>query len=122
METLLRWDTEGLLRYASNARRDGFTGMLAIHPAQVDPINEAFMPSSEEVDRPEGIQEVYSGPGYHFPGRHSYRKGAGSGDDGADSCSSDYDAFSHWISQEIFNSDWTFGHNPWIDAGIRPGV
>ncbi len=32
----------GLLRYASNARRDGFSGMLAIHPAQVEVINAAF--------------------------------------------------------------------------------
>ncbi len=38
-------DLDGLARYAARAARDGFTGMLAIHPAQVDVINEAFRPS-----------------------------------------------------------------------------
>ncbi len=40
---------EGLLRYAANARRDGFSGMLAIHPAQVEAINAAFEPTAEEI-------------------------------------------------------------------------
>lgn len=53
-------DAEGLARYASNARRDGFSGMLAIHPAQVDPINEAFMPSKEEIDRAKRIVELFA--------------------------------------------------------------
>ena len=43
-------DTAGLSRYAQAARADGFAGMLAIHPAQVEPINEAFTPGSEEVE------------------------------------------------------------------------
>ncbi|MCP4300217.1 MAG: CoA ester lyase [Gammaproteobacteria bacterium] len=43
-------DHEGLLRYAANARRDGFSGMLAIHPAQVEAINAAFVPSAAEVE------------------------------------------------------------------------
>ena len=38
-------DLDGLARYAARAARDGFTGMLAIHPAQVAVINEAFRPS-----------------------------------------------------------------------------
>ncbi len=41
-------DTEGLARQAAAARRDGFTGKLAIHPAQVDIINEAFQPDAQE--------------------------------------------------------------------------
>jgi citrate lyase subunit beta/citryl-CoA lyase len=41
-------DIEGLLTYAQTARRDGFQGMLALHPAQVPVINEAFTPSSAE--------------------------------------------------------------------------
>jgi citrate lyase subunit beta/citryl-CoA lyase len=41
-------DPEVVFRYASNARRDGFFGMMAIHPAQVDPINRAFTPSADE--------------------------------------------------------------------------
>jgi citrate lyase subunit beta/citryl-CoA lyase len=42
-------DQEGLARYAARARRDGFTGMLAIHPAQIAPINAAFTPSEAEI-------------------------------------------------------------------------
>ncbi len=53
-------DADGLARYASNARRDGFSGMLAIHPDQVDPINAAFMPSSEEIDRASRIVELFA--------------------------------------------------------------
>ncbi|MEM7431254.1 MAG: CoA ester lyase [Pseudomonadota bacterium] len=39
----------GLAAYAANARRDGFSGMLAIHPAQVEVINAAFDPTPDEV-------------------------------------------------------------------------
>ena len=42
-------DEEGLRAEAEAARRDGFTGKLAIHPAQVDVINAAFTPSEDEV-------------------------------------------------------------------------
>ncbi|HEY0311652.1 MAG TPA: CoA ester lyase [Allosphingosinicella sp.] len=42
-------DLDGLAAYAARARRDGFTGMMAIHPAQVPAINAAFTPSVEEV-------------------------------------------------------------------------
>jgi citrate lyase subunit beta/citryl-CoA lyase len=42
-------DLEGLAAYAARARRDGFTGMMAIHPSQVPVINAAFTPSEAEV-------------------------------------------------------------------------
>ncbi len=42
-------DVDGLAREAAAARREGFTGKLAIHPAQVPVINAAFMPSAEEL-------------------------------------------------------------------------
>jgi citrate lyase subunit beta/citryl-CoA lyase len=42
-------DREGLVRQAEAARRDGFTGKLAIHPDQVDAINAAFTPTPEEI-------------------------------------------------------------------------
>jgi citrate lyase subunit beta/citryl-CoA lyase len=42
-------DEQGLRDEAEAARREGFTGKLAIHPAQVPVINAAFMPSAEEV-------------------------------------------------------------------------
>ena len=53
-------DHEGLLRYATNARRDGFTGMLAIHPGQVEVINAAFLPTAEEIERAERIVQAFS--------------------------------------------------------------
>ncbi len=42
-------DDNGLRAEAEAARREGFTGKLAIHPAQVPVINAAFTPSKEEV-------------------------------------------------------------------------
>jgi citrate lyase beta subunit len=42
-------DLAGLRTEARNAMRMGFTGKLAIHPAQIAPIVEAFTPSDEEV-------------------------------------------------------------------------
>lgn len=42
-------DDAGLAASSRRARRDGFAGRLAIHPAQVAIINEAFTPSEAEV-------------------------------------------------------------------------
>ncbi len=42
-------DETGLLASSRQARAEGFSGRLAIHPAQVAPINQGFTPSSEEV-------------------------------------------------------------------------
>ena len=42
-------DLDGLAAYAARARRDGFLGMMAIHPAQVPVINDAFTPSEAEL-------------------------------------------------------------------------
>ena len=42
-------DAEGLAASCRAARRDGFAGRLAIHPAQVAPIEDAFAPTSEEI-------------------------------------------------------------------------
>src|SRR4051794_1610803 len=42
-------DDKGLRKEAEAGRREGFTGKLAIHPAQVPIINAAFTPSDEEV-------------------------------------------------------------------------
>jgi citrate lyase subunit beta/citryl-CoA lyase len=53
-------DTAGLRRYASNARRDGFAGMLAIHPAQVETINAAFQPTAQELERATLIVELFA--------------------------------------------------------------
>ena len=42
-------DLAGLAAYAARGRRDGFTGMMAIHPDQIAVINAAFTPSPEEI-------------------------------------------------------------------------
>ncbi|HKD48300.1 MAG TPA: CoA ester lyase [Rhizomicrobium sp.] len=42
-------DEEGLRAYAGRGHRDGFSGMLATHPAQIPVINRAFTPSAEEI-------------------------------------------------------------------------
>jgi len=42
-------DHDGLRRYADRGARDGFTGMMAIHPSQVPIINAAFTPSAAAV-------------------------------------------------------------------------
>lgn len=52
-------DDDGLASYAARARRDGFAGMLAIHPAQVDIINDAFTPSDAEVERARRIVALF---------------------------------------------------------------
>ena len=52
-------DLDGLLGYASTARRDGFSGMLAIHPAQVEVINAAFEPTEAELEQAERIIRVF---------------------------------------------------------------
>jgi citrate lyase subunit beta/citryl-CoA lyase len=52
-------DEEGLKREADAARREGFTGKLAIHPAQVGVINAAFTPSPKEVSHAEEIVAAF---------------------------------------------------------------
>jgi citrate lyase subunit beta / citryl-CoA lyase len=52
-------DLDGLAGYAAAARRDGFGGMLAIHPAQVDIINEAFTPTPGEIEEARRIVALF---------------------------------------------------------------
>lgn len=44
-------DLEGLKAEAERARAVGFVGMSAIHPEQIDLINETFTPSEDEVEQ-----------------------------------------------------------------------
>jgi len=48
-------DLEGLAAFAARARRDGFLGMMAIHPAQVPVINDAFTPSAAELEHARAV-------------------------------------------------------------------
>ena len=53
-------DEDGLKRAACAAQREGFTGMLAIHPAQVEPINAAFTPSAEAVEHARRVVAAFA--------------------------------------------------------------
>lgn len=52
-------DADGLEREANQARREGFTGKLAIHPDQVAVINNAFTPSEAEIRNAEQIVAAF---------------------------------------------------------------
>ena len=52
-------DLDALRLRAEKVRRDGFRGMLAIHPAQVDVINEAFTPNAEEIAEAREIVAIF---------------------------------------------------------------
>ena len=52
-------DEEGLRAECRLTRRLGYVSKLAIHPAQVDVINEVFTPTPEEVARHRAILEVF---------------------------------------------------------------
>jgi len=54
-------DLEGLRAYALRGRRDGFSGMLAVHPAQVPVINEAFSVSQAEIDWARNVVAAFAG-------------------------------------------------------------
>lgn len=53
-------DLDGLRRECEVAARDGFSGKLAIHPAQVPVINEAFTPSPERIARAERVVAAFA--------------------------------------------------------------
>ncbi|HEX8556072.1 MAG TPA: CoA ester lyase [Sphingomonas sp.] len=53
-------DLEGLAAYAARGRRDGFTGMMAIHPAQVPVINAAFTPSPQEIAHARRVVDLFA--------------------------------------------------------------
>ncbi len=53
-------DDEGLRASCRAARAEGFTGRIAIHPAQVAGINESFMPSAAEVEHAERVLAAFA--------------------------------------------------------------
>ncbi len=53
-------DGEGLAADCRIARRDGFTGRLAIHPDQVDIINRGFAPSDAEVAHAQAVVAAFA--------------------------------------------------------------
>jgi citrate lyase subunit beta/citryl-CoA lyase len=53
-------DLDGLERDCRRARRDGFTGRLAIHPDQVAVINRCFTPSDAEIAEAQEIVAAFA--------------------------------------------------------------
>jgi citrate lyase subunit beta / citryl-CoA lyase len=53
-------NAEGLRRDTEMAGRDGFTGRLAIHPAQVSVINEVFTPTLEQIEKAKAVVAAFA--------------------------------------------------------------
>src|SRR5437763_863199 len=51
---------DGLRRDTEEARRDGFTGRLAIHPAQVAVINEVFTPTAQALAKAQAVIAAFA--------------------------------------------------------------
>ena len=51
-------DLEGLAAAAGRARELGFDGKWALHPSQIEPINELFSPTEEELARARAILDA----------------------------------------------------------------
>jgi len=56
-------DMDGFRRECEEAERDGFTGKMAIHPAQVPVINEAFTPSPEATAHAAAVVDAFRAAG-----------------------------------------------------------
>jgi len=48
-------DVDGLRTGAIRARELGFDGKWALHPSQIEPLNECFVPSAAELDRARAV-------------------------------------------------------------------
>ena len=53
-------DETGLCAYAARGRRDGFSGMLAIHPSQIKAIHAAFQPSKAELNQAQRVVAAFA--------------------------------------------------------------
>lgn len=53
-------DLDGLAAYAARGRRDGFTGMMAIHPSHIAVINSAFTPGAEEIAHARAVVDAFA--------------------------------------------------------------
>jgi citrate lyase subunit beta/citryl-CoA lyase len=56
-------NSDGLRKQAKDADRDGFTGKLAIHPAQLEVINQVFRPSADEIAHARRVVEAFETAG-----------------------------------------------------------
>ena len=53
-------NSEGFRRECEEARRDGFVGKMAIHPAQVPIINEVFTPNADALAHAQSIVDAFA--------------------------------------------------------------
>jgi citrate lyase subunit beta/citryl-CoA lyase len=53
-------DLDGLEAYAARGARDGFSGMMAIHPDQVPVINRVFTPTQAEIVAARAIVDAFA--------------------------------------------------------------
>lgn len=53
-------DDDGLRTSSNQARRDGFTGKIAIHPNQVGIINDAFTPSADDLTHAHAVIDLFA--------------------------------------------------------------
>jgi citrate lyase subunit beta/citryl-CoA lyase len=53
-------DPDGLAAYARSAFNMGFSGMLAIHPAQVEIINDAFTPTEAQIEHAKKVIQAFA--------------------------------------------------------------
>ena len=49
----------GFRRECEEAKRDGFTGKMLIHPAQVAICNEVFTPKPEQIERAKAVVAAF---------------------------------------------------------------
>ena len=52
-------EADAFRRALERSRRSGFQGRLCVHPDQIAPVNEAYLPSVEEVSRAERIVTAF---------------------------------------------------------------
>ncbi len=53
-------DLDGFREMSNRARALGYDGKWALHPGQIDVLNEVFAPSQDEFDKAEAILEAYA--------------------------------------------------------------
>jgi citrate lyase subunit beta / citryl-CoA lyase len=64
-------DETGLRASCRASRAEGFTGRIAIHPAQVEAINDSYMPSPEEIEYARQVLAAFEAiPGSGTVGLH----------------------------------------------------
>ena len=52
-------DLDGFREMATRARALGYDGKWALHPGQIDVLNEVFTPTQDEFDKAEAVLEAY---------------------------------------------------------------